>query len=105
MSLKRARTATFVQVLKETAMRSGEAKRLHWTDIDSEKHLLRLDEPEKGSDPRIWKVTAKLIAMLNNLPRKAARVFGNGPLNTLKATYINARKSLAAKLQSQDSWE
>ena len=71
MSLKPARTATFLQALEETAMRSGEAKRLHWTDIDSEKHLLRLDEPEKGSDPRIWKVTAKLIAMLNNLPRKA----------------------------------
>ena len=84
MSSKRARTATFLQVLKETEMRSGEAKRLHWTDIDSEKHLIRLDEPEKGSNPRIWKVTAKLIAMLNNLPRKAARVFGNGPLNTLK---------------------
>ena len=104
MSLKSARTATFVQVLEETAMRSGEAKRLHWTDIDSEKHLLRLDEPEKGSDPRIWKVTAKLIAMLNNLPRKAESL-RQRRLNTLKAIYINARKSLAAKLQNQGSWE
>lgn len=104
MSLKPARTATFLQALKETAMRSGEAKRLHWTDIDSEKYLLRLDEPEKGSDPRIWKVTAKLIAMLNNLPRKAESL-RQRHLNTLKAIYINARKSLAAKLQNQGSWE
>jgi len=94
------KTATFLQLLKETAMRCGEAKRLHWTDIDFEKHLIRLNEPEKGSNPRIWKVTAKLIGMLNNLPRKAERVFGNGPTGTLKAAYINARRSLAAKLQN-----
>ena len=94
------KTATFLQLLKETAMRCGEAKRLHWTDIDFEKHLIRLNEPEKGSNPRIWKVTAKLVGMLNNLPRKAERVFGNGPTGTLKAAYINARRSLAAKLQN-----
>ena len=91
--MKCARTATFLQVLKETAMRSGEARRLRWTDIDFEKRLIRLNEPEKGSNPRIWKVTAKLIGMLNNLPKKAEKVFGDGPLNTLKATYINARRS------------
>jgi integrase len=94
------KTATFLQVLKETAMRSGEAKRLHWTDVDFEKHLIRLNEPEKGSNPRIWKVSAKLIAMLNNLPRKSEKIFGNGPLGTIKATYINARRSLASKLQN-----
>lgn len=94
------KTATFLQLLKETAMRCGEAKRLHWTDIDFEKHLIRLNKPEKGSNPRIWKVTAKLIGMLNNLPRKAERVFGNSPTGTLKAAYINARRSLAAKLQN-----
>ena len=100
MSLKCARTATFLQVLKETAMRSGEAKRLRWTDIDFEKRLIRLNEPEKGSNPRIWKITAKLIGMLNNQPKKAEKVFGDGPLNTLKATYINARRSQASKLQN-----
>lgn len=38
--------------------------------------------------------------MLNNLPRITDKIFGNGPLNTIKATYINARKSLANKLQN-----
>lgn len=94
------KTATFLQTLKETAMRSGEAKRLQWTDVDFERHIVRLNDPEKGSNPRIWKVSTKLIAMLNNLPRIADKIFGNGPLSTIKATYINARKSLANKLQN-----
>jgi hypothetical protein len=42
--------------------------------------------------------------MLNNLPRKAESL-RQRRLNTLKAIYINARKSLAAKLQNQGSWE
>ena len=94
------KTATFLRLLKETAMRCGEAKRLHWTDIDFEKHLIRLNDPEKGSNPRIWRVTTELIAMINNLPRKSERVFGDGPIHTMKAAYISARRSLAAKLQN-----
>jgi hypothetical protein len=31
------KTATFLELLKETAMRAGEAKRLLWTDVDMEK--------------------------------------------------------------------
>jgi integrase len=93
----RARAAL---LLKETAMRSGEAKTLHWTDIDFEKHLIRLNEPEKGSNPRIWRVSTELIAMLNNLPRKSEKVFGTGSPGTMKATYISARRSLAQKLQN-----
>ena len=60
--------SAFLQLLKETAMRCGEAKRLKWTDIDFEKGIIRLNEPEKGSNPRLWKVSQKLIAMLNALP-------------------------------------
>ena len=81
-------------------MRSGEAKRLQWTDIDFEKRLIRLNEPEKGSNPRIWRVSTELTAMLNNLPRKSERVFGNVSPGTMKATFISSRKSLAQKLQN-----
>jgi len=94
------KTATFLQLLKETAMRSGEAKRLQWTDVDFEKHLITLNEPEKGSNPRIWRVSTELIAMINNLPRKSEKVFGSGPLATMKVAYVSARKSLAQKLQN-----
>jgi len=57
-------------------MRSGEAKRLLWTDIDIEKNINILNDPEKGSNPRMWKVTTKLLNMLCLLPRKSQKVFG-----------------------------
>jgi integrase len=81
-------------------MRNGEAKRLQWTDIDLEKHLIGLNDPEKGSNPRICRVSTELTAMLNHMPRKSERVFGNGSPGTMKATFISARKSLAQKLQN-----
>ena len=92
--------SAFLQLLKETAMRAGEAKRLKWTDIDFERGIIILNEPEKGSEPRIWKVSPKLIGMLNTLPRKSSRVFGEGPINSLKTTLHRVRKRLAFKLQN-----
>jgi len=94
------KTATFLRVLKETAMRSGEAKRLQWTNIDSERRIITLNDPEKGSNPRAWKVTSELIGMLNTLPKKSLRVFGDGPINSQKTTFLRARKRLAHKLQN-----
>jgi len=92
--------AAFLQLLKETGMRAGEAKRIQWTDIDFERRIITLNEPEKGGKPRMWKVSAKLIGMLNALPRKSERVFGDGAINSLKGTFLRARKILAAKLQN-----
>ncbi len=92
--------ATFLQLLKETAMRSGEAKRLEWTSIDFDKSIITLNAPEKGSNPRMWKVTAKLIAMLYSLPKTHLRIFGDGPINSMKTTLIKTRKRLAATLQN-----
>jgi hypothetical protein len=49
--------STFLLLLKETVMRRGEAKRLQWINTDSERNTITLTEPEKYSNPRIWKVT------------------------------------------------
>jgi integrase len=94
------KNSPFLQLLKETAMRSGEAKRLQWTDVDFEKNIITLNDPEKGSNPRMWRVTSKLIGMLNTLPRDSQRVFGNGPINSMKTTFQKTRKRLAHKLQN-----
>jgi len=94
------KTSTFLKMLKETAMRSGEAKRLLWTDIDFERRIITLNEPEKGSNPRAWKISAELTGMLNSLPKKSLRVFGDGPINSLKTTFYRARRRLAVKLQN-----
>jgi len=94
------KTATFLQLLKETAMRCGEAKRLSWTNIDFEKHIITLNDPEKGSNPRMWKVTQKLLGMLNNLPKTNMLVFGASSMDSMKSTFLRARKRLASKLQN-----
>jgi integrase len=96
-----ATIAVFLQLIKETAMRSGEAKRLKWTDIDFQRRTIILNEPEKGSLPRIFSnISGKLLGMLNSLPRKNEYVFGDCTLNSLKATFYRARKRLAHKLQN-----
>ena len=50
------KTATFLQLLKETGMRCGEAFMLQWTDFDFENRTVNVT-PEKGSDPRQLKIS------------------------------------------------
>ena len=53
-----SKTAAFLQLLKETGMRVGEACNLEWTDVDTERRLIHLRKAEKGSNPRIFKVSS-----------------------------------------------
>jgi len=62
------RMAAILQLLKETAMRIGEARSLKWTDIDMDNRIIRLNSPEKNSNPRIFIVSEKFVAMLNSYP-------------------------------------
>jgi len=81
-------------------MRCGEAKRVLRADVNSEKRLITLNRPEKGSNPRVWKVSQRLIGMLDNLRRNSPRIFGDGPINSMRTTFLKARKRLAAKLEN-----
>jgi integrase len=95
------RVATFLQVLKETAMRSGEAIKLEWKDLDTERRILTCNKPEKGSLPRQWnKLSQKLWDMVNSLPKQDIRVFRPGSLNSLKANFTRSRARLSFKLQN-----
>jgi integrase len=91
--------ATLLQLLKETAMRCGEALGLKWKDVDLERRIITLNEPEKGSNPRIFNdLSGKLLSMLNTLPKENEKLFGTRTRNSLKNTYCRARKRLANKL-------
>jgi integrase len=92
-------TATILQLLKETGMRIGEAARLKWTDIDFEKQTVTVNYPEKNSNARMFKVSAKLIAMLNLLPKKTDKVFHGYPISW-RTSFLRTRKKLAFKLQN-----
>ena len=96
------RTSTLLQLLKETGMRIGEAWKLEWTDIDSENGTVRVT-PEKGSNPRIFKTSTKLMNMLNSLPKnpKSTKVFGWRWLKSQERLFVKERRKIAEKLQNQ----
>jgi len=90
--------AAFLQIIKETGARSGEVFNLKWIDIDIEGKILTVT-PEKGSSPRVFKISNKLVSMLNSLPREGERVFSAyKTLRSISCTFERNRKRLAYKL-------
>jgi integrase len=100
------KTATFLQSLKETGMRPGEAWNLRWSDIDTERLTVSV-LPEKNSNSRRLKVSARLVAMLNGLPRNYEYVFRNPKIDPRKAMVVfqkavsKQRKTVAQKLKNE----
>ena len=71
---------------------------MKWIDIDFEGRTIRIT-PEKRSNPRIFKISNKLVGMLNALPRRSERVFSNpSSLRSLTYTFERNRKRVAYKL-------
>jgi integrase len=66
--------SSFLQLLKETGMRCGEACQLKWTDIDLISKSVRIT-PEKGGNPRNLKLSSQLVDMLNEMPKETISVF------------------------------
>jgi len=94
------KTGTFLQLLKETGLRSGEAIRLKWRDLDTANRLLIVNDPEKGGSPRIFKLSRSLVERLNALPKVSERIFGNVSLKTLRRMFEEQRKRLAKKTRN-----
>ena len=92
--------STFLLLLKETAMRRGEAKRLQWIDLDKERNTLTLNLPEKNSNARIWKLSSQLMAQLDALPKVSETMFGNARMDSFKMAYLRLRHKQADKLKN-----
>ena len=91
--------AAYVQLLKETAMRSGEAIRVQWKDVDLQRRIIICNQPEKNSNPRMFgDLSAKLLTMLNQLPRENEYLFGERTVFSLKASFGRCRAQQAYKL-------
>ncbi|MEM2112399.1 MAG: site-specific integrase, partial [Candidatus Bathyarchaeia archaeon] len=93
------RIATFLQLLKETGMRPGEAWQLKWTYIDFERGAVYVT-PEKGSKPRFLKISSALASMLKSLRRRNEFVFQNGKLHHFEDGFRMQRKRIAYKLSN-----
>ncbi|MEM1540698.1 MAG: site-specific integrase [Candidatus Bathyarchaeia archaeon] len=91
--------ATILQLLKETGMRIGEARSLNWTDIDLDRGTIILNSPEKNSKPRMFKISARLVGMLNALPKTGEGPFKGSIVNLYRDFEIQ-RRNIASKLQN-----
>lgn len=80
-------------------MRCGEAIGLRWLDVDLEHGIITLNRPEKHGLPRQFKISGKLIAMFNSLPRKSERVF-HIDLRTMRKRFMWQRDRIAEKVQN-----
>jgi len=94
------RISALLLLLKETGMRIGEACRLKWTDINTENNTVVVNEPEKGSNPRIIRVSDRLIRVVEALPKKCDRVFGKSNKTDKSHSYQRQRIWLSKKLSN-----
>jgi integrase/predicted RNA-binding Zn-ribbon protein involved in translation (DUF1610 family) len=93
------RTGTFLQLLKETGMRPGEALKLQWIDVDENNNTVRV-APEKGSNPRMFRISNALMERLKSLPKTNSFVFGGIKLKSLQKRFQEQRKRIALKLRN-----
>lgn len=92
------KTSVFLQLLKETGMRCGEAFMLKWTDFNFQNRSVDVT-PEKGSEPRQLKISTQLIAMLNSLPKDKEQPFGCSQKHFTR-TFRQQRTRVATKLKN-----
>lgn len=91
--------AALLQLLKESAMRPGEAWQLRWVDVDTERSCVTIT-PEKHSRPRQCKISSQCLAMLYTIPKASDYVFREryASLNNLRRTFQRHRNKLAESL-------
>ena len=93
--------APLLQLLKETGMRIGEAYNIEWKDIDQEHKTVSVNHPEKGSLPRILRISDKLKGMLNNIPKDTDAPFSRTSTKKgLMITFQEMRERTAKKLNN-----
>ena len=99
------KTAAFLELLKQTGVRAGEAWALKWIDIDPEKSTANI-LPEKGSNARQLRITGRLMAMLNGLPHKSLFIFHLDDadqitsLDHFRRIFDRQRKKVAERLEN-----
>lgn len=93
------KVATSLQLMKETGMRIGEAWNLEWIDVDQQRCTIKC-QSEKYGNPRMFKVSNRLLGMLNSRSKDSEKVFGATTLKAHRSNFNEQRKRLAQKLQN-----
>jgi integrase len=93
------RMTAFLQTLKETFADPGEAIKLGWIDLDTQNNTITINHPVRGHNARQLKVSSKLIALLNVLPRNSEQIF-NVNYTNLEACFLMLKRKVARNLQN-----
>lgn len=95
--------STFLQTLKETGARPGEAIRLEWTDIDIASKTINISHPEKGCNPRILPISDNLTKTLLALPHdKKNLIFNYKNKHACSQSFRRMRKRAICKLANPE---
>ncbi|MCW3980326.1 MAG: site-specific integrase, partial [Candidatus Bathyarchaeota archaeon] len=101
ISASQRKLGTFLQLLKETGMRPGEAWALKWFNVDAQRQTVTVNDPEKGSYARILNVSSQLVSRIELLPKQSEYIFRNTVHQSLRnwtINFIQRRKSVAKRL-------
>ena len=99
------KSAAFLELLKQTGVRAGDAWTFKWADIDPERSVVNI-VPEKGSNPRQLRVSGRLMAMLNALPHNSLYLFhltDADPITSLdhfRRVFDRQKKKVAERLEN-----
>lgn len=74
-------------------------EKLQWIHVDFKRRIVTVNNPEKGSNPRMLKISLKLVSMLSRLPKKNQYVFVSNS-KVLENNFRRQRKRVAAKLEN-----
>ena len=99
----RGKTSTFLQFIKESAARPIEAWRITLDMLDAERGVIYINDPAKHSNPRVFRPSAQLWAMINRLPKKTRFIFRDHEESSLEnfcRTFYKIRKRTAERLQN-----
>ena len=90
------RMTAFLQCLKETYADPGEILALEWKEIKG--NVISITHPVKGHLPGQYKVSTRLISMINSLPKVDKRVFPT-TYRAMNNCLRSLKKKVANKLQ------
>ena len=94
---------TFCHFIKDTGARSGEAWMTEWVNVDLVSRLVTI-KPEKGSRPRVLKISIGLWEKLDRLPKDRKYIFHEENFDTIKGlarfnrAFLRGRRVVAKRL-------
>lgn len=92
--------ATCCQVAVTTGARIGEIVKIQWTDVNTEKNLICINDAEKGSRNRTIGVPSKTIAMVNALSREYEPYVFKPNVENMRKNLCNLKNRLAETQQN-----